>query len=140
MIVTGNHWCKRSWDQFCEQVAFPLLELRGVPLCGFSGMPLLRAEVRQGRWVVLCPWCRGAELAWEEQLFLCLSCCNAGVGHQLVPVVFPQERRAIEAVLDQRPLPNRNWLLQETVLDLLRENEDHRQELLIWPGQRLLPV
>lgn len=93
---------------------------------GTAPGPVLSAFVNNGRWLVLCPSCYGAECAREDERFLCEGCWNADAGRQWLPAVFPPERADVEMVLLQRPAPrNRNWrgpwAPQETVDDLRRE-------------------
>lgn len=85
----------------------------------------LTAEVDQGRWVVRCPDCAGAELMADSGLFFCCNCRNQAVGHAYRRVTPPSktQRAQIEAALLARPEPeNRNWLPSESVADLLAEN------------------
>lgn len=89
----------------------------------------LKAYVNHGRWIVKCE-CGGAEKAWEEGLFMCLSCWNSGHKHQYRRVVFPKERARIEELLIKRPLINRNWSPGETLAQLKKENKEHKGELL----------
>lgn len=89
----------------------------------------LKAYVNHGRWVVKCE-CGGAEKAWEEGKFMCLSCLNSSHKHKYRVSVFPESRKTIEAILCRRPLMNRNWFPGETVAQLQKENKDHQGELL----------
>lgn len=88
---------------------------------------MLIARVNHGTWIVDCPNpdCRGAEYIWEEGLFMCWSCFNAHVDHCYLLTDFPKERRTIEAILDVRPEPNRNWDHHESIDDLQSENIEH---------------
>ena len=90
-----------------------------------SAVPVAHAEVYQGRWLVKCPWCHSASLASrEDHRFFCVGCRNAGVGGNWVNVTWPATPQDIEAPLVMRPDPmTRNWLVTETVADLLAENE-----------------
>lgn len=83
------------------------------------------AFVNEGRWIVQCPWCGGAQLVSPETFsVLCVECANNGIGGMSVPVRWPDEAPAIEAALVQRPAPRHmNWRPGETVDDLLAENE-----------------
>lgn len=89
----------------------------------------LEAYVNHGRWIVKCK-CGGAEKAWEEGLFMCLSCLNSSHKHQYRKAIFPRTRAKIEALLIQRPLINRNWIPGETLTQLKKENKEHEGELL----------
>lgn len=85
--------------------------------------------VNHGRWVVECPFCPSAQLAFdEERRFYCTECFNAEVEHRWVTVVWPDEetRAAIEEALSKRPEPaTRNWYTYETPQMLRAENRAH---------------
>ena len=84
------------------------------------------AEVRTGRWLVLCPWCgTGCQYASvTDHRFFCDACGNNGEGWARVD--WPEEWVEIEQVLGRRPnRKNRNWLPGETVDDLRAENTEH---------------
>ena len=86
----------------------------------------LMAEVNHGRWVVHCPFCAGAEFAWEGGPFMCCSCWNEEAGGKFLKMRFPQERKEIEALLLKRPkAENRNWHRDEPIEELKAENEKH---------------
>jgi len=94
---------------------------------GEAGSPILSTEVNQGRWIVRCPACAGAENADpDEPWFYCLSCYNGAFDGRWLPVQWPAERAAIEVELLKRPqAENRNWLPPgESVADLRRENRE----------------
>lgn len=80
------------------------------------------AEVNHGRWIVRCPACPGAQMAFEhDQRFFCADC---GAGP--MRVVWPDDRAAIEAALHARSSRmNMNWTRDETVQDLHDENRAH---------------
>lgn len=107
----------------------PMMAKHQVRPQGVADGPPLKARVNHGRWVVDCE-CNGAELAFEEGLFMCLSCYNAGHRHQYRKAVFPKNRQAIELVLMARPIINRNWFPYETLAMLKAENAEHQAELL----------
>lgn len=92
------------------------------------GEPLM-AIVNRGRWIVRCE-CGGAEYAWEEGIFMCQSCLNAAHGHHYRPVIFPKQRRRIEALIEKRAIPNRNWEAIDSLADLEADNILH-EDLLI---------
>ena len=92
--------------------------------------------MNDGRWVADCATvdCSGAERLWPDgeirhrddghdygiTLAGVLHCGNCGLTTQ---VEFPENMEEIEAVLDQRPVPQtRNWHPGESVDDLKREN------------------
>lgn len=84
----------------------------------------IQASVNQGRWIIECPFCTGAEfLDPADPRFYCLSCYNKAVGHLWLLVVLPEDRVAVERALIVRPmLENRNWSPGETVAQLHQEN------------------
>lgn len=86
----------------------------------------VRPRVNQGRWIVDCPSCPGAQLASPEvDRFFCVDCLNVAHGGQWLPVQWPepQDRDAIEAALLARPaIANRSWHPGETIGTLLAEN------------------
>ena len=137
MIVTANQRFAfvgrpglKDWGWWMATVVVPAALSRGVVLLPEAGGPILTAHVNHGRWVVACPTCPGQEEAWAEGQFVCVSCLNAGNRHQVLRARFPDNRYLIEALLDRRPLPNRNWELWETVEALQAENQEHEAELL----------
>lgn len=142
MITTANHYFgltpplhMGTWEKWFAQVVSLDMRRRGLsPPWGISNLEPLRTEVRQGAWQVACPGpgCRGAELAWEEGLFMCLSCFNVGIDHLLRRSYFPTERREIEALLEPRLLPNRNWWRADSLADLERENAEHGLTSVAW--------
>ena len=134
-IITANFYFGltpplhiRKWDDWLLRVVSVEMTRRGLNLpTEMAGVPPLLAQVRQGAWMVLCPapGCRGAELAWEEGLFMCMSCFNNHTQHRYLATAFPDGRREIEHILEPRPLLNRNWLHGEPLLDLALENMEH---------------
>lgn len=128
MILTANEILKTTWEAHNLSTILPQLAKYGVqPETSTTG--ILEAEINHGRWIVKCE-CNGAEKAWEEGLFMCLSCLNGAHKHQYRKVVFPEQRVDIESVLLCRPIPNRNWHPGEIVDQLKAENEEHKEELL----------
>jgi hypothetical protein len=84
------------------------------------------AYVNEGRWVVGCPDCHGAQLgAREDHRFMCNCCANYAIGGLWRPVVWPKQVAAIDAALASRRAENAHWLPGETVAQLKRENADH---------------
>lgn len=79
-----------------------------------------------GRWLVECPTGDGhVQFAFEGAPFMCFECWNSGINGKWRPVNWPITRRAIEVLLGKRPsIRNRNWLSNETVADLVRQNKD----------------
>jgi len=128
-MITGNLNYGMPWPAFERLQVIPAMAKRLIKYAGLSNGPPLMARINHGRWVVDCE-CNGAELAFDEGIFMCQSCYNAGTRHQTRLVVFPKNRQAIETALLQRPEPNRNWYPGETVTKLLAENKAHKEELL----------
>lgn len=93
------------------------------PSVFYLGMKL-EARINQGRWVIDCPFCKGAETIWPgEPWFLCAACRNNGTD-LAIRVELPKNKAKIEEALDKRPEPeNRNWTPGETLSDLKTENE-----------------
>lgn len=85
------------------------------------------AEVNCNRWTAKCGVCGGAQVLSEhDKRFFCVDCLNVLQGNQWRPVIWPKNRKAIEEILNARPLPdNRHWEPHETVDALARENAAH---------------
>lgn len=130
MIITANHYFRTSWEAYEMAAINPGLARQGLPLLKTvdEDNPIV-AYINHGRWIAKCE-CGGAEYVWEEELFMCQSCWNASHKHQNRHTTFPKERKAIETILEVRPLPNRNWLPNETMALLIAENEEHQAELV----------
>ena len=128
-MITGNLEFGMPWEAYRRLRVIPAMAKRLLPQSGVLNGPPLKARVNVGRWVVDCE-CNGAELAFDEGVFMCQSCFNAKHGHKYRQVIFPKNRPAIERVLLQRPEPNRNWRPGETVGQLTAENDAHKEELL----------
>jgi len=99
------------------RAAFPALAIRTPWAADPGAQPL----VTGGKWVVLCV-CGDAPMAspaWDEAR--CFQCGAIYRG-----LAWPDDRRAIEALLLQRPQAlTRAWLPGETVADLEGENVAH---------------
>ena len=80
----------------------------------------LFARCEFARWIVDCPNCHAAEFYYEDNLFECSTC---GLTAR---VEIPEQRKAIENILSERPIVNRHWNPKETIQDLQRENNAHR--------------
>jgi len=96
----------------------------------FADDLVLTPEVNDGRWIVQCPSCGGAQLAspaWSR--FLCCDCANVAFGGRWLGVEWPDEGlvAAGEAALGARPaVATRNWdPVSETIGALLAENVMH---------------
>jgi hypothetical protein len=84
----------------------------------------VHAFVNAGRWLVQCPRCNGAQFAFQnDPWFLCTDCPD---GHVWRTVVWPKERRNLEAELLVRPdRETRSWRLGESIADLVKQNAEH---------------
>ena len=82
----------------------------------------LEARVNHGRWVVDCPFCKGAETIWPgEPFFLCAHCANNRT-KLAIRIELPKERVEIEKILDERLEPeNKNWTPGETLAQLKKD-------------------
>jgi len=90
---------------------------------GAQGEPQM-ARLNHARWLVDCPFCKGAEIVSVGGEFFCQSCGMKENGGHPMPVAFPGSRRQIEVLVQQRPEEHCNWT-HETKRDLWRENVDH---------------
>lgn len=80
----------------------------------------------EGRWVVQCPDCNGAQLASRsDRRFMCNECANVVVGGGWRRVIWPAKAEEIEAAVRRRPRVNQNWLPGESVTALHEENAVH---------------
>lgn len=80
------------------------------------------ARVNHGRWITDCPNCKGGAFTHPDWKLACCGEC----GCVMRRVEFPVAVAAIEVVLLARPTRDvQNWLPDETVADLLRENAEH---------------
>lgn len=79
-----------------------------------------------GMWKACCPrpGCTNAmALLRDQQMFSCLGQHSCGFE---APITWPADPDAIESILAMRPLPaNQNWLVGETLEQLLEENAAH---------------
>ncbi len=128
-MITGNLYFGMPWEAYKQAAIIPQMAKKLLPQTGIDDNPPVLARVNHGRWVVDCE-CNGAVLAFDEGLFMCGSCFNAGHKHKYRRHIFPKARKAIELALLQRPELNRNWYPGETVTKLKAENEAHKAELL----------
>jgi len=89
----------------------------------------LRARIEEGRAIVDCPECLGAEFLDESRMFMCQVCFNGKAGKKYIPVDVPKDWSAIQEVLLERPIRNRNWRHGEKLSDLKKENRLHGLDL-----------
>ena len=118
-IYSGNHRINNFSDWFRKWARRDFN-----PSMFYLGMKL-EARINQNRWIVDCPFCKGAEAVWPGELwFLCAGCKNND-SRLAIRVEIPKDQAMIEAVLEKRDnLENRNWAPGESVKDLEKENED----------------
>lgn len=130
MIITANKWFNETWEKYKIGILIPSMIKHGIltePKIS-EGKPI-NVFVNHGRWCAKCE-CGGSEYVWEEGLFMCQSCWNSAHKHNFRQSVFPENRRAVEQLLNVRPLVNRNWNIGETIDNLKAENAEHKAELL----------
>ena len=112
--------------EFTERVLSRRWNAQPVPQ-EIAKTPIAEAEINQGRWIVPCPFCTGAEMLDPDDLrFFCLSCYNKAVGGKWIRVAVPkpEQTKEIETELMKRGNPeNRNWTIKESVSDLKKENK-----------------
>jgi hypothetical protein len=94
---------------------------------------LAYAYANYGRWVSDCPrpWCTNAmQVERGQAMFECLGPDSCG---RTAPIVWPPDPAAIEAILAVRPANAvRNWLVGETLTQLIEENAAHGFIPLEW--------
>lgn len=113
-----------GYRRFVEQCA--AARWAGMACVNWEQRGEVRAYVARSSWRVDCPWCREAIVAEPGEGFFCPNCMMVANEGKAAAVVFPAEREEIERALLMRVDPEtRNWLLHETVEDLLRENLEH---------------
>lgn len=164
-IVTAKHYAKQEG---AESVKDRILKLRdriyrekGVALEVLdidkpSGTPVY-ARIEQGAWIADCE-CGGAQFVdADEPVYFCFGCGNRANKFRVRPVIFPDQRQAIEALILARPVDDlaglteleqaglskplafvvvdghrkglsRNWLQDESVDDLKEQNKGIRKE------------
>lgn len=98
-----------------------------IDLAAKTGGAHVFAVANQGRWVAHCLYCSGATMVSpDDPRFMCVECGNAANDGLYCPVVWPDDWRGIEAVLDQRSdITTRNWTPPETLTGLATENVAH---------------
>lgn len=86
----------------------------------------LSVYANHGRWVLSCPTCNGSQLACPtDPRFICCDCGNIEVEGRWRQVLWPSNHGEVAALLDRRPIPNRNWLPHESLSDLREQNLRH---------------
>lgn len=134
-VLDGKRHFLTDWETHVAQQRFRAAQRFGVrvPVADeLAKMDPLLARIHDNKWIVDCPDCGSAAMVWfDEQSpdnahpFLCDNCLNNSVDNRWRAVTAPpaSERRALESVLQARPVPQtRNWYPHETMLDLIEEN------------------
>jgi len=87
-----------------------------------AGEPLL-AEIGGSNWRVRCDTCTEIIIYEPGEPFICPQCLNATNGYKARPVEMPADRKEIERILLERPVPEtRDWSPTETAAQLRAEN------------------
>lgn len=62
-----------------------------LPNAGVASDMSVRVRVDRGRYIVECPFCRGAQFASRtDPIFLCCDCFNRPIRGALIPVEWPR--------------------------------------------------
>ncbi len=116
--IDPSQLVERFWEQ--------LPALTGLPAPSELAEEIsVEACVNWGRWLAGCPFCSGSELvSVADPRFACLTCGHRDTVYEglWIPVLFPVDFDAIEAALEGRAVPNRNWLPGETLERLAADN------------------
>jgi hypothetical protein len=84
----------------------------------------VKAYVLRSNWVARCPTCRNVMFVQFGEPFYCCDCYMQFNDHHAMNVQYPKQVWEIEQILLMRPNPlNRNWLLGETLEDLISEQQ-----------------
>lgn len=111
----------KAWVQFLVNMRFTGHKIDWTP----SGEPL-QAWINRGVWCVSCPDCPEVMPAEPGVPFFCPSCLNKGNHYAARAVSFPNDKAEIERILNMRfDKETQNWLLTETVADLIAQNKEH---------------
>lgn len=74
--------------------------------------PVLNARMEQGRWLIDCPYCKGASFLFISDLrFMCPDCFNIFYDGAWLPVAIPDNFDEVEAEALAKPISERNWPL-----------------------------
>ena len=110
--VIHLHWYRRDVARFVPTEIAP--------------SPVAVAVVNYGRWIVRCPFCRGAQFAArDDRRFFCTECLNEAVARRWIRVRWPAAATitGIDEALLARPGDHwRNWEPGASVVQLLAEN------------------
>ena len=114
-LAIHGHWHRKDADAFVPETT--------------AAQPVLHAFVNDGRWLVQCPVCNGAQLASRgDPRFFCIDCLNEHAQRQWLSVAWPStdQQAEIEGLLLKRPLTHtRSWKPDETTEKLRAENLAH---------------
>lgn len=87
----------------------------------------VEARIIESKWMAYCPEleCSGAmAVDTEEPIFFCVDCLNANNDNRPYKLIF-KHKEQVEELLSKRKNPqHRNWLLDETIEDLIKEQEE----------------
>jgi hypothetical protein len=80
------------------------------------------ARINDGRWIADCPWCPSAIVADpDDPRFFCVHCTT---GAHWVRIIFPDELKEIEAILNARShVKHRSWQPGESIHFLKAESD-----------------
>ena len=82
----------------------------------------VKVFVNFGKWVAKCYWCHEGMLTRPDWNLAC--CTECGAFYEDDKLIFPSDRRIVEALLARPSRANQHWDDQQTADDLLRENEE----------------
>jgi hypothetical protein len=128
-LYHNNH----TLQEYAQQIQLKASKYSHIipPMTEISSVKALDARICHGMIICECPDCKGAEIVWLKELFfMCSSCFNARVHGKWRKVKIPKNLDLIIATLERRPVHlNRNWDSTETLDDLIKENEIHKDEI-----------
>lgn len=84
----------------------------------------LKAYIQGSQWFAPCPFCKGALVVQPGTPYFCPDCMMQGNGGFSMTVIFPDNRKDIEASLLKRWQPERRHWKAQTVEELEEENID----------------
>ena len=131
IIRAGTYNNVANAQEYRDDIAAGLLRAGYSPtklaLSTAIDQPKIYGTINQGRWIVCCPFCNGAELGDPAiPYFACRCCGNERVAGRFIKVIYPDNWREIENALLYRPRHvDMNWLPHESLDDLLEENRAH---------------
>lgn len=128
MIENATHYLRHHKIKTEKDLlAYCAKQIAGLRAAGYTELAVHEdtepryARVDLGRWIIDCACGAGNAAHPDWQGSACPAC---GAIHRRV--IFPDDREAIEAVLEERSRPgNKFWKPGETVADLVAENINH---------------